>query len=62
MAYKCGNCGIEFANKAELVEHMIEVHNSPFIEGDYAELSDKMLVKKNRAELIAKVSKARGEQ
>lgn len=43
MAYNCGNCAIEFKTKRELVEHMIEKHDSPFYEGDYAQLSQKIL-------------------
>lgn len=34
MGYKCANCGIDFPAKRQLVEHMIDVHNSPFVEGD----------------------------
>lgn len=34
MGFKCGNCGIDFPTKKELVEHMIDVHNSPFYDGD----------------------------
>jgi transcription elongation factor Elf1 len=34
MSFKCGNCGQEFLTRKELVHHMIDVHNSPFIEGE----------------------------
>lgn len=34
MGFKCGNCGIDFPTKIELVEHMIDAHNSPFYDGD----------------------------
>jgi len=35
MGYRCASCGsIELPGKAELVAHMMLVHNSPFIEGD----------------------------
>lgn len=34
MAYACANCQIEHANPRALVQHMLERHNSPFIEGD----------------------------
>lgn len=43
MGYKCGNCNIEFSNKREFVEHNIDVHQSPFIEGDFSDVSDKIL-------------------
>lgn len=36
MAYKCSNDGAEFQSKKELVAHMIDKYNSPFIEGDEA--------------------------
>jgi hypothetical protein len=34
MGYKCAQCGVDFGNKKQIVEHMIDVHGSPFIEGD----------------------------
>jgi len=46
MGYNCGNCRIEFSNKRELVEHMLDAHNSPFIEGDLSEASDKILLQR----------------
>lgn len=54
MGYKCGNCGIDFPNKKQIVEHMIDVHNSPFVEGDESmiNMSKKHINKDN-----AKVSK-----
>jgi hypothetical protein len=33
MGYKCG-CGAEFDNQKSLVEHMVNVHNSPFVSGE----------------------------
>ncbi len=71
MAYKCGNCNIEFANKREFIEHMIDVHNSPFIEGDFSAESDKILAQREKNNehpksaqaktLLAKVKNARGD-
>lgn len=48
MGYKCGNCGIDFPTKKEQVEHMVNVHNSPFLEGEEREkkMSKTFLVKK----------------
>lgn len=30
---KCGNCNIDFRNKKQLVRHMLDVHESPFVDG-----------------------------
>lgn len=46
MGYKCGNCNIEFSNKREFVEHNLDAHNSPFIEGDFSDVSDNILDKR----------------
>lgn len=43
MGYKCGNCGIDFPSKREIVEHMLDVHNSPYIEGTLSDVSDKII-------------------
>ena len=59
MGYKCGNCNIEFPNKRAMIEHMIIVHNSPFVEGEYAEASDKILDEMKKTELKEKVLLAR---
>jgi len=48
MGYKCGNCNVEFQNKREFVEHMLDVHNSPFIEGDFSDASDKILDERDK--------------
>jgi hypothetical protein len=68
---KCANCNITFSTKRELIEHMLDVHNSPFIEGDIASFSDKILdkrikdnthPKKSQSESQwAKVKQARGD-
>lgn len=34
MAYGCSSCGIENTSPKELVRHMVEKHDSPFLEGD----------------------------
>lgn len=34
MGYRCGNDGIEFSTKRQLVAHMLLKYNSPFLEGD----------------------------
>ncbi len=46
MGYKCGNCNIDFSCKRDMIEHMIDSHNSPFIEGDFSQESDKILDKR----------------
>ena len=61
MGYKCNNCNIDFPDKRGIVEHMIDVHGSPYIEGDWAKVSDSILTEKGKTELKDKVKKARGE-
>lgn len=34
MGYVCGQCNIDFPTKKKIVEHMVDVHRSPFLEGD----------------------------
>lgn len=34
MAYKCGDCGKEHQTRKEWLDHIAEVHNSFFLEGD----------------------------
>lgn len=34
MGYKCGNCNIDFGTKKEWLDHLQDVHNSVFLEGD----------------------------
>jgi len=46
MGYKCGNCNVDFSTKKEFVEHNIDVHNSPFIEGDFSDVSDAIIDKR----------------
>lgn len=53
MGYKCGNCNLDFSNKREFIEHNIDVHNSPFVEGDFSDDCDKIL--KSRADDITHV-------
>lgn len=54
MAYGCSKCNIEFGNYKELIHHMIDVHNSPFVAGDekFIQYSKKYCVKKNKTELL----------
>lgn len=33
MAYACSNCVVEFDNPKSLVDHMVEKHDSPFLDG-----------------------------
>ena len=48
MGYKCLNCNVDFPSKKEQVEHMIDVHSSPFLEGDDgAVIYSKEFVNKN---------------
>lgn len=54
MAFKCTNDGVEFQSREELVNHMIEKYNSPFIDGEDNDknviLSRKILEKKVQKE------------
>jgi hypothetical protein len=59
MGYKCGNCSLDFATRREMIEHMIKVHNSPFVEGDYVAESDAILKEMGKTELMDKVKLAR---
>jgi len=34
MAYDCANCGISNESPKALVQHMLDKHDSPFLEGD----------------------------
>lgn len=34
MAFDCASCSISNASRKALVEHMIEKHDSPFLDGD----------------------------
>lgn len=34
MAYKCGNCNVDFEKKERLVAHNLTVHQCEFEEGD----------------------------
>ena len=34
MAYKCGNDGREFLTKKELVNHLVDVYDTVFVNGD----------------------------
>lgn len=58
MGYKCGNCGIDFSTKKEWLDHLQDVHNSVFLEGDAESIAyhDKRAREKGHAtaELIAK--------
>ena len=43
MAYNDSSTGKHFSSKKELIEHMLDVHKSPFYEGDYAPVCKKIL-------------------
>jgi transcription elongation factor Elf1 len=45
---KCGNCGIEFQTRKEQITHMIDVHKSPYLDGDEKDvkLSNSYLAKR----------------
>ena len=62
MGYKCGNCNIDFSNKREWIEHNIDVHNSPFVEGDFSEDSDKILKERVDNTAHAKNSQSKSMQ
>jgi len=34
MAYTCANCGTDNESPRALAQHMLEKHDSPFLEGD----------------------------
>ncbi len=34
MGYKCSQCNVDFPHKKGIVDHMADVHNSVFLEGD----------------------------
>lgn len=65
MGYKCASCGVDFPNKKLIVEHMINVHNSPFVEGDstMVELSKSVIKGKTTEEKsnFAKLYEANGD-
>jgi len=56
MGYRCG-CGAEFDNKKEWVAHMVNAHNSPFLEGDkdLIDLSIKESVKSGNENALRKL-------
>jgi len=62
MGYKCGNCNIEFSNKREFVEHNLDVHNSPFIEGDFSDVSDAIIDARSKDITHPKKSQAEGQK
>jgi len=38
--YACGNCSIGFKTRRERTQHMIDAHNSPFVEGDDRDINE----------------------
>lgn len=51
MGFKCGNCGNEFSNRKEWLDHIADVHGSYFLEGEQRD------VDYHEKKLQAKVSK-----
>lgn len=39
MGFKCGNCNIEFSTRKEWLDHLVDVHNSPIIEGEERDIN-----------------------
>lgn len=41
---KCGNCGIDFQSKSQLVRHNMDVHETVFLEGseDLVKIQEKL--------------------
>jgi len=58
MAYSCANCNIDHQTKKALVNHMIDVHNSPFLEGDekHVKLSKDRAQEKGNAKALAMIA------
>lgn len=50
--YACGNCNIGFPTRKQRNEHMVEAHDSPFVEGDERDIQDSIA--------FAKVKNAKG--
>lgn len=38
--YACANCNIGFKTRRERNNHMVDAHNSPFVEGDDRDIND----------------------
>jgi uncharacterized C2H2 Zn-finger protein len=51
MGYKCGNCNIDFSNRKDWLDHLDQVHDSHFVEGD------EMNIKYHEQILVAKAQK-----
>lgn len=58
MAYSCGNCGLDHQTKKQLVQHMVDVHNSPFLEGDdgHIKMSKARAQEKGNAKALAMIA------
>ncbi len=39
MGYKCGNTGKEFSTRKEWLDHLVDVMNSPIMEGDAVDVA-----------------------
>ena len=54
MGYKCANCGIDFPDRRKIVEHMIDSHDSPYVEGDERMIaySEEYAKKQNNTEAL----------
>jgi len=64
MGYACANCGVDFPTRREIIEHMAEKHNCTYLEGDFKDLSEKLLSKKTddkSAKLKEQHAYARGD-
>lgn len=57
MAYKCGNCNVEFLTRKALNKHMVEVHNSIFLEGDERDIKGTQDIVKASPEKYAELDR-----
>jgi len=62
MGYKCGNCNLDFSNKREFIEHNLDVHNSPFIEGDFSDVSDAIIEERVKNNIHQKNAQSKVQQ
>lgn len=44
--YVCANCNVGFPTRKERTKHMVEVHDSPFVEGEERDIQDSIVFAK----------------
>lgn len=54
MGYKCGCCNVDFPTRKGLNEHMVDVHNSVYLEGAQIDIDQtkEHAQKKGKADLV----------